>query len=109
MIIMLETMTVPTTSVSELKQSPKKVIEKAIDSRNGVYVLNRNKPQAVVLGINEYENMVNLLDELDEKLYDLQVAERLKNADTEPTYSDFEVRGPIALEKPIIDENDGWE
>lgn len=106
---MLETMTVPTTSVSELKQSPKKVIEKAIDSKNGVYVLNRNKPQAVVLGIDEYENLVNLLDELDEKIYDMEVAKRLKSADGEPTYNDFEVRGSAALEKPTIDENDGWE
>lgn len=106
---MIETMNVETVSVTSLKNSPRKVIEKAKETRNGVYVLNHNNPEAVVLGVEDYENLVKQLNELDEKLYDLEVEKRLNNIDKSKSYSDYDVRGDRALITPKIDENDGWD
>lgn len=105
----METMNVETVSVTRLKNSPSKVIERAKKTKNGVYVLNRNNPEAVVLGVEDYENLVKQLNELDEKLYDLEVEKRLKNIDKSKLYSDYEVRGDRALITPKIDDNDGWD
>lgn len=99
----------PITSISELKKSPATIIDKATDSNTGVYILNHNRPVAVVMAVDDYEKLVNDNDELLERLYDEEVANRLENQ-TGKTYSEAEVMGEaFANGKHEIDPDDGWE
>ncbi|BBB33434.1 antitoxin of toxin-antitoxin stability system [Thermotomaculum hydrothermale] len=63
-------------SISELKKSPKKIIENA--KKTSVVVLNHNKPCAYILSPEQYEN---LLEKLEEKTFSEMVKERLKEKD----------------------------
>ena len=60
-------------SVSELKKSPAKVIEKAQNS--SIVVLNHNKPCAYILSPEQY---LKLLESAEEKVFEDMVRERVK-------------------------------
>lgn len=62
----------------------------------------------MVVDVNNYEKLLNELDELEEKIFDMEVVKRLSKVDRSYHF-DYEVRGEIANQRPIIDENDGWE
>ena len=99
---------VPTTSVTEVKKNPNKIFDHARKQKTGVYVFNRNDVSGVMLSQEQYESLNQRIDLLEEKILDYEVSMRLNKQDIN-TYSDIEVRGDIANEPIIIDENDGWE
>lgn len=105
----MQVLDTPISSISELKKSPNTIIDKAADTKTGVYVLNRNRPVAVVMTVSDYEKLVNDNDELLERLYDTEVAKRLENQSGK-TYSEAEVMGEtFANHTPELDPDDGWE
>ncbi|WP_215107431.1 exodeoxyribonuclease V subunit gamma [Planococcus sp. ISL-109] len=56
----------------------------------------------------QYESLNREIEALYDQLADLMAENRLLT-ETVPTFSDMEVRGAIATESPVIDEEDGWE
>lgn len=99
---------VPTTSVTEVKKNPNKIFEQAKKEKTGVYVFNRNDVSGVMLSQEQYESLNQRIELLEEKILNYEVAMRLNQEDVK-TYSDFEVRGSVANDPIIIDDNDGWE
>lgn len=77
---------VPTVSVSDFKKSPKKIIEEARTKRTSVYVLNHGKPIAVVLGVDDYEALIKSYEAMEEKIADLELAERLPELKKKQAY-----------------------
>lgn len=51
-------------SISSLKSNPMRVFKRAQDE-SAVYVLKRNQPVAVVMSVEEYENLAKLKHELE--------------------------------------------
>lgn len=107
----MKILNVPITNVSELKKSPRKVIDNAKKQKNGVYIFNRNHPEAVVVSVKDYEQMVNKICELEDQLLDYKVekiaGERIKK--DHKGYSEKEVFGPNGLDDVTENEDDGWE
>lgn len=95
---------VPTVSVSDFKKSPKKIIEEARTKKTGVYVLNHGKPTAVVLGIDEYEALINNYEAMEERIADLELAEKLPELKKEASILASEIIGDM----PLDDDNE-WE
>lgn len=95
------------TSVSDLKRSPRDVIEQAKKAGSGVYVLNRNKPEAVVLTVADYERLVTQVEELSDQLDAELVKERIAHTKPGDLLTDEQVRGKVPLEP--VDPDDGWE
>lgn len=56
-------------SISTLKSNPMKVFKRAADE-SAVYVLRRSQPVAVVVSVEEYENLVRLKQELEAKVHE---------------------------------------
>lgn len=104
---MLKTLDVPTSNISKLKKDPTELFEEAEKAKSGVYIFNRNTPSGIVMSIKDYEKMVHKVEELQEKLFDAEVALRLKN--NTKIYSDEEVRGKVVDNDNSIDQDDGWE
>lgn len=111
----MQVLNVPTTNISALKKSPKKVIEIAKSTKNGVYIFNRNEPEAVVLDVKDYETLVNKINVLEDKLLDAQVEaisldriNRRKEEKNPKSYSFEDIFGE-KLSDAKVDENDGWE
>jgi len=111
----MQTMNVPISNITDLKKSPKKLFDEAGDKKTGVYVFNRDQPAGVVLAVADYEKLVNQNEELQEKLFEMEqdylVSQRLLKQAQAPTslVDDKTVRGSVADEDPVVDENDGWE
>ena len=99
---------IPTSSISEVKRSPMEIFQRADKEAAGVYVFNREKVAGVMLTQNQYESLNKEVDGLYDQIADLIAEKRLLN-ETVATFSDREVRGEIANERPSIDEEDGWE
>ncbi|WP_442861668.1 type II toxin-antitoxin system Phd/YefM family antitoxin [Carnobacterium sp. CS13] len=99
---------IPTSSISEVKRSPMEIFQRADKEAAGVYVFNREKVAGVMLTQNQYESLNKEVDGLYDQIADLITEKRLLNEKV-ATFSDSEVRGEIANERPIIDEDDGWE
>lgn len=105
---MLKTLDVPTSNISDLKKSPRALFERAKKAKSGIYIFNRNTPSGIVMSVVDYERMVKKINQLEDKLYDLEVADRIRN--NTKLYTDKEVRGSAAKNEDIkIDEDDGWE
>ena len=60
------------------------------------------------MSVNDYEKMVDENERILDEITELKAMIRLSNAAPE-LVSDYQVRGEIALQEPVIDENDGWE
>ena len=99
---------IPTTSISNVKRSPMEAFQKADQEDAGVYVFNREKVAGVMLTQKQYESLNREIEELYDQLADLMAEKRLLT-ENGSTFSDVEVRGAIATEPPVIDEEDGWE
>ncbi len=97
----------PTTNISELKKSPSKAFAKAKEEQTGVYVFNRDVPAGVVLSVEDYEQIVRENEDLQEKLYDVEIERRLKEKN--PELIDGSKVDGDSLDKINFDENDGWE
>ena len=75
--MILRKLEVPTTSITEVKKSPMDVFQQARDARTGVYVFNREKIAGIMLTQEQYET---LLQELEESRQKIALTER---ADTQ--------------------------
>ena len=73
----LKKLEVPTTSITEVKKSPMDVFQQARDARTGVYVFNREKIAGIMLTQEQYET---LLQEVEESRQKIALTER---ADTQ--------------------------
>ncbi|AYW48215.1 prevent-host-death protein [Tetragenococcus osmophilus] len=63
----LKKLEVPTTSITEVKRSPMEVFEQAKQAGTAVYVFNREKVAGVMLTQEQYEALVQELDDLHGK------------------------------------------
>ncbi|WP_125583431.1 type II toxin-antitoxin system Phd/YefM family antitoxin [Levilactobacillus cerevisiae] len=110
----MRTMKVPVSSLAELKQSPVKLFEEAERERTGVYIFNHDQPVGVVLGVADYEALVNENAALQDQLFELEqdelVAQRLDKQEREhqPLVPDQVVRGTSIDNTMPLTDNDGW-
>lgn len=108
-------MNVPFSNITDLKKSPTKLFNRAKNKKTGVYIFNRDQPAGVVLAVADYEKLVKQNEELQDQLFEMEqdyvVLQRILKQDREhtPMVDDKTVRGALADEEPVIDENDGWE
>jgi PHD/YefM family antitoxin component YafN of YafNO toxin-antitoxin module len=104
----LQTLRVPTTSITEVKKSPSNIFNLAESSQNAVYVFNRGAVSGVMMTRLQYEDMAARLEELEEEVLDYRAALRLQDSDV-TTYTDTEVRAPQRVATLHFDDGDGWE
>ena len=104
----MHTLDIPTASITDLKKSPDSVFNLAATTNNAVYVFNRGSVSGVMLTREQYESLNRRIEDLEERLLDAEVAQRL-SASNVKLYSDASVRGKIAKVIPVLDEYDGWE
>ena len=104
----METLNVPTTSISEVKRSPSKIFMLSRDANSGVYVFSHGSVAGVMLAQDQYEYLNKRIDDLEEQLLLKEAAERLR-ADDGQRFTDREVRGGAASEEHAFDPADGWE
>lgn len=97
-----------TSDITVLKDSPSSVFKQAAKAQTGIYILDHNVPCGVAISVNNYEKMVGENERILDEITELKAMIRLSNAAPE-LVSDYQVRGEIALQGPVIDENDGWE
>ena len=64
----LKKLEVPTTSITEVKKSPMDVFQQARDARTGVYVFNREKIAGIMLTQEQYETLLQELEESRQKI-----------------------------------------
>jgi PHD/YefM family antitoxin component YafN of YafNO toxin-antitoxin module len=104
----MQTLSVPTASITDVKKSPDTVFSLAESTNNAVYVFNRGTVSGVMLTQEQFESMNRQIEELEDRLLDAEVARRLALGNIK-TYSDASVRGKAAKAAAVLDENDGWE
>ncbi|MCI1289998.1 MAG: type II toxin-antitoxin system Phd/YefM family antitoxin [Lactobacillus sp.] len=107
----MQALNVPVTNMTALKVSPAKVIKQAEKAQNGVYIFNRDHPTAVLMTAQDYEKMIQKIDELEDQLLDLQVEREAIKRLGQPhqTYSEKEVFGKNGLNDISLENDDGWE
>lgn len=102
---------VPVTNMTELKKSPASVIKQAEETKNGVYIFNRDTPAAVILTSHDYEKLIKKINQLEDELLDFQIEQeaekRIENRHSK--YSEEDIFGKDGLNDVKIDEDDGWE
>ncbi|MBV0930012.1 type II toxin-antitoxin system Phd/YefM family antitoxin [Lentilactobacillus sp. IMAU92037] len=103
----MKTLNVPTTNMTSLKKSPARAFEEAKNKKTGLYVFNRDTPAGVVLSVEDYEQLVNDNQALQDKLYDLEIQKRL--TEKNPGLVDEQEVDGDTLDKIDFNENDGWE
>ncbi|MDR3315237.1 MAG: type II toxin-antitoxin system Phd/YefM family antitoxin [Coriobacteriales bacterium] len=102
----MQTLKVPTASISDVKKSPNRIFEWAASAHNGVYIFNRGEVAGVMLTQEQYETLNDTIDALEDALHDAEVARRIGQGSL-TTYPDEAVRGS-ASSNITIDDNDGW-
>lgn len=102
----------PLFSISDLKKSPSKLINKSKEFNDAVYILSNNKNVGVLLDSDIYEEFVNekhelqsAIDKLQEELIYTQTELRLNTS--QATLSDEEVRRSRA-NIDLSDIRDEW-
>lgn len=68
----MKVLNVPHESISEHKKSPMRTFEKARDEGSGVYIFNKSEVAGVVITQEQYEEMVNQVQDYEKEI------ERLK-------------------------------
>jgi len=104
----MQTLDIPTASITDVKKSPSSVFKLAEANNNAVYVFNRGTVSGVMLTKEQYESLNRQIEDLEDRLLDSEVARRLAERNVK-TYSDAKVRGNAAKATPVLDNNDGWE
>ena len=107
-MITMQTLSVPTASITEVKKSPDTVFALAADANNAVYVFNRGTVSGIMMTQEQFESLNRQIEELEDRVLDAEVARRLSDGGIK-TYSDASVRGAAAKAAAVLDENDGWE
>lgn len=80
-----------TTTVTDLKKSPKSVFNIAKKERRPIIIYNNNKADGVIMDMQTYTNMENTIDTLNERIFDLETAIRLKT--NTKSWAAIEVQG----------------
>lgn len=79
------------TTISDLKKSPKNVFNIAKKERHPIIIYNNNKANGVIMDMQTYTDMENTINTLNEKIFDLETAIRLKT--NTKSWSAIEVQG----------------
>lgn len=101
---------IPTTSITDLKANPMGVIDQSKKIDDPIYLLNRNKPVAVIMDNDQYEIMREQIEILEERILYMEAENRLeimKNQPSNEQYSAEEVIG-----KPLSEveyQPDEWK
>ena len=95
------------TNLTDMKKSPSKAFEKAKETNTGVYVFRNSKPYGVVLTSEQYEGLNREIENLQDRLDELTISERLTDPNVK-TYTEKEVLGD-RLDNVTYDDDDGWE
>lgn len=94
-------------SITDLQRSTSRVL----DTDKEIFIMKNNHPFKVITSIEEYNKQIAALENLNDRLLEaeayIRILEELKGSVEK--LSDYEVRGNKANEKPVLDENDGWE
>lgn len=77
--------------------------QKANQEAAGVYVFNREKVAGVMLTQKQYESLNREIETLYDQVADL-IAEKRLLMEHVSTFSNMEVRGAVASQSPVIDE-----
>lgn len=78
-------------TVTDLKKSPKTIFEESKNRQEPVVIYNNNVAEGIVMDVNTYNNMENEIELLNERIFDLETAIRLKT--NTKLWTDEEVRG----------------
>ncbi|WP_161879292.1 type II toxin-antitoxin system Phd/YefM family antitoxin [Alkalibacterium sp. MB6] len=73
---------IPTSSITEMKKNPMHIIEESRELNEPIYLLNRNRPVAVVMDKERYEAMQYLIEELEDKLLEAKALKRINDIDS---------------------------
>lgn len=95
----LKKLEVPTTSITEVKKSPMDVFQQARDAGTGVYVFNREKIAGVMLTQEQYET---LLQELEDKRQVPLTVEVAKEVATEEVVQEEKSKETVVKEESIV-------
>ncbi|MDF7669335.1 type II toxin-antitoxin system Phd/YefM family antitoxin [Lactobacillus sp. ESL0703] len=105
---------VPLTSISDVKKAPMKAFSLSKDNQVPVYVLNNNKKVGVMLDIDQYNKIIDLVekagqivDNAAEEKYQEKIAQRLAK-NNEQHLSDEDVLGKD-WEQGLEQLSDEWE
>jgi len=104
----MQTLTLPTASISDVKKWPGKVFDLAAETHNAVYIFNRGTVSGVMLTREQFESLNQHIEDLEDRLLDAEAAKRLSSKKTK-VYTDTGVRGSLAKETPTLDKYDGWQ
>lgn len=101
---------IPTTSITDLKANPMGVIDQSKKIDDPVYLLNRNKPVAVIMDNDQYEIMREQIEILEERILYLETEKRLETLKNQPNGEQYSVEEVIG--KPLSEveyQPDEWE
>jgi PHD/YefM family antitoxin component YafN of YafNO toxin-antitoxin module len=104
----MQTLNVPTATISDVKISPSKIFKVAASNDNGVYIFNRGNVVGVMLTREQYERLTESVEALTDRLIEMEAGQRVAQTELKP-YSDEDVRGKSVRAEEIIDLNDGWD
>jgi PHD/YefM family antitoxin component YafN of YafNO toxin-antitoxin module len=102
----MHTLDVPTASITEVKKSPTRVFNLAAERASAVYVFNRGSVSGVMLTQEQFEGLIQHIEELEDRLIDAEAARRLVDTSAR-AYTDAEVRGNCSASTPHLDADDG--
>lgn len=107
---MFKTFDLNTKSVTEVKQNLSKIITDANETGEPTFILNHNKPEAVLLSTQAYENLISELNKLEEQLWEYEVAKRIEKHDAQSNPKTY-TSEDLGIDLTSVDwsENDGWE
>lgn len=94
-------------SVTDLQRSTSRVL----DTDKEIFIMKNNHLFKVIISVEEYNKQIDAFENLNDKLLEAEAYIRIleeSKGDVEKL-SDYEVRGNKANEKPVLDEDDGWE
>lgn len=97
-------------SITDVKKSPVKIFQKSEELKQGIYIINKNDVAGVMVTQEIYENLLNRLEELEEKIFEAEAARRIamhEKKEKLETHPLDEVG--IDLSNVEYNENDGWE
>lgn len=73
----MKTLDVKTRSVTEVKREFSKIVSEANETGEPTFVFNHNKPEAVIISVNVYEDLVKKNEELENRLFYAQLNARV--------------------------------
>ncbi|SFC44371.1 prevent-host-death family protein [Alkalibacterium subtropicum] len=73
----MKTLDVKTRSVTEVKREFSKIVSEANETGEPTFVFNYNKPEAVIISVNVYEDLVKKNEELENRLFYAQLNARV--------------------------------